>query len=145
MTCSSTLVGAGLRVPEKSREKPVFVEHAGEILWLNRNAKGQLWLNARESKFAEKSQDATPATESQPQGEAPAAKRSAPVRDAGGSDPLPSANGEGAGRSTPPCLCAPAPTERSPRTSHRVPVDRPLRKTGLRCLGCAFSGNLFIR
>ena len=53
-----TLVGAGLKVPEKAREKPVFVEHAGEIFWLNRNAKGELWLNAKASKFTEKKEDA---------------------------------------------------------------------------------------
>jgi len=46
------LTGAGLKVPEKAREKPVFVEHAGEIFWLNRNARGELWLNAKASKFA---------------------------------------------------------------------------------------------
>jgi hypothetical protein len=49
-----TLVGAGLKVPEKPREKPVFVEHGGEIFWLNRNARGELWLNAKASKFGEK-------------------------------------------------------------------------------------------
>lgn len=54
----ATLVGAGLKVPEKAREKPVFVEHAGEIFWLNRNAKGELWLNAKASKFADKKEDA---------------------------------------------------------------------------------------
>jgi hypothetical protein len=48
------LVGAGLKVPEKAREKPVFVEHAGEILWFNKNAKGELWLNAKASKFADR-------------------------------------------------------------------------------------------
>jgi hypothetical protein len=48
------LVGAGLKVPEKAREKPVFVEHAGEIFWFNRNARGELWLNAKASKFADK-------------------------------------------------------------------------------------------
>ena len=52
------LVGAGLKVPEKPREKPVFVEHAGEIFWLNRNATGELWLNAKVSKYAEKNDDA---------------------------------------------------------------------------------------
>ncbi|MBM3852319.1 MAG: hypothetical protein FJ399_04095, partial [Verrucomicrobia bacterium] len=41
------LVGAGLKVPEKAREKPVFVEHAGEIFWFNRNSRGELWLNAK--------------------------------------------------------------------------------------------------
>ncbi len=51
------LVGAGLKVPEKAREKPVFAEHAGEIFWLNRNAKGELWLNAKASKFAGKEAD----------------------------------------------------------------------------------------
>jgi hypothetical protein len=48
----TSLVAAGLKVPEKAREKPVFVEHAGEILWFNKNAKGELWLNAKASKFA---------------------------------------------------------------------------------------------
>jgi len=46
------LTSSGLRVPEKSREKPVFVEHAGEIFWLNLNGKGQLWLNAKASKYS---------------------------------------------------------------------------------------------
>jgi hypothetical protein len=48
------LAGAGLKVPEKAREKPVFVEHNGEIFWLNKNAKDELWLNAKASKFADK-------------------------------------------------------------------------------------------
>jgi hypothetical protein len=47
-----TLIAVGLKAPEKPREKPVFVEHAGEIFWLNRNAKGELWLNAKASKYA---------------------------------------------------------------------------------------------
>jgi hypothetical protein len=50
----ATLAGAGLKVPEKAREKPAFVEHAGEIFWLNKNAKDELWLNAKASKFADK-------------------------------------------------------------------------------------------
>jgi hypothetical protein len=54
----ATLVAVGLSVPEKAREKPVFVEHAGEIFWFNRNAKGQLWLNAKASKFADQGDDA---------------------------------------------------------------------------------------
>ncbi len=48
----ATLVELGLKVPEKAREKPVFIEHAGEIYWFNKNAKGELWLNAKASKFA---------------------------------------------------------------------------------------------
>ena len=49
-------MGAGLKVPEKAREKPVFVEHAGEIFWLNKNAKDELWLNAKASKYADKAE-----------------------------------------------------------------------------------------
>ena len=47
----AVLLNAGLKVPEKAREKPVFVEHAGEIFWLNLNAKEELWINAKASKF----------------------------------------------------------------------------------------------
>jgi hypothetical protein len=54
----AVLTGAGLKVPEKAREKPAFVEHAGEIFWLNKNAKDELWLNAKASKFADKKEAA---------------------------------------------------------------------------------------
>jgi hypothetical protein len=50
----AALAGAGLKVPEKARERPVFVEHAGEIFWFNKNTKDELWLNAKVSKFAGK-------------------------------------------------------------------------------------------
>lgn len=50
----ATLVSAGLKVPEKPREKPVFVERAGEIFWINKNARGEFWLNAKASKFPAK-------------------------------------------------------------------------------------------
>jgi hypothetical protein len=62
----TTFTGAGLKVPEKAREKPVFVEHAGEIFWFNRNAKGQLWLNAKASKFSEKSGGGEDETDQKP-------------------------------------------------------------------------------
>ncbi len=62
------LVNAGLKVPDKAREKPVFVEHAGEIFWFNKNAKGELWVNAKASKFAQ---------ENEPGGEAAAEKKPA--------------------------------------------------------------------
>lgn len=58
---TATLVAAGLVVPEKSREKPVFVEHAGEIFWFNRNAKDELWLNAKASKYADADGEKKPA------------------------------------------------------------------------------------
>lgn len=51
------LTAAGLKVPEKPREKPVFVEQAGEIFWINKNARGELWLNAKASKFADKDKE----------------------------------------------------------------------------------------
>ncbi len=50
----ATLVIAGLRVPEKPREKHVFVQQAGEIFWLNKNARGELWLNAKAAKLGDK-------------------------------------------------------------------------------------------
>jgi hypothetical protein len=55
---TSSLLSLGLKVPEKPREKPVFVEHAGEIFWLNKNAKGELWVNAKASKYADKDEPA---------------------------------------------------------------------------------------
>jgi len=56
------LVGAGLKVPEKPREKPVVVEHAGENLWLSLNAKGDLWLNAKPPGAPDKGEDDGAAT-----------------------------------------------------------------------------------
>jgi hypothetical protein len=49
----AAMVAAGLKLPEKAREKPVFVEHAGEIFWLNKSAKDELWLNAKPSKYSD--------------------------------------------------------------------------------------------
>jgi hypothetical protein len=48
----ASLVATGLKLPEKAREKPVHVEHAGENFWMSRNAKGELWLNAKPAKGA---------------------------------------------------------------------------------------------
>ncbi len=62
-TFLSGLTATGLKVPEKAREKPVFVEHAGEIFWLNLNAKNELWLNAKASKFADKGNEGETADE----------------------------------------------------------------------------------
>ncbi len=51
----STLTEAGLVVPPDSEAKPVFVEQAGEIFWLNKNSTdGSLWLNAKAAKSAAK-------------------------------------------------------------------------------------------
>jgi hypothetical protein len=51
------LTASGLRVPEKSREKPAFAEHAGEVFWLNLNGKGELWLNAKASRYSSGADD----------------------------------------------------------------------------------------
>lgn len=45
----------GLALPPVEGEKPTFVEHGDEILWLNKNSKdGSVWLNAKQSKSAVK-------------------------------------------------------------------------------------------
>lgn len=44
------LVAAGLNIPDDAKTKPTFGECNGEIFWLNRNAKDELWLNAKDSK-----------------------------------------------------------------------------------------------
>jgi len=50
-----TLTDAGLVIPADSEVKPVFVEQAGEIFWLNKNSKdGSLWLNGKVAKSAAK-------------------------------------------------------------------------------------------
>ena len=51
------LIGAGLKIPEKAREKPVVVEHAGENYWLNLNSRGDLWLNAKAPGAGDKDED----------------------------------------------------------------------------------------
>ena len=68
------LTASGLRIPEKSREKPVFAEHAGEIFWLNLNGKGELWLNAKVSKYSDGGDGGRrprPKRKDAPDGEAP--------------------------------------------------------------------------
>jgi hypothetical protein len=51
----ATLTDAGLAIPTDSEAKPVFVEQAGEIFWLNKNSTdGSLWLNAKAAKSAAK-------------------------------------------------------------------------------------------
>ncbi len=51
----AVLTGLGLSLPASEDEKPGFVEHDGEVYWLNKNAKdGSVWLNAKISKSAAK-------------------------------------------------------------------------------------------
>jgi hypothetical protein len=69
--CLEILLSTGLKAPDKPREKTVFVEHAGEVFWLNRNAKGELWLNAKASKYSRKEDEAEEPAESET-AEAPA-------------------------------------------------------------------------
>jgi hypothetical protein len=51
----TVLASAGLNLPESPKAKPTFAEHGGEIFWLNVNAKGQVWLNAKASSATKKS------------------------------------------------------------------------------------------
>ncbi|WP_438480244.1 hypothetical protein [Oleiharenicola lentus] len=46
----AALAAAGLELPASPKDKPTFAELNGEIFWLNVNAKGQVWLNAKASK-----------------------------------------------------------------------------------------------
>ena len=48
----AALVAAGLKKPEKPRERPVYVDHAGEAFWLSRTPDDALVLNAKVSKAA---------------------------------------------------------------------------------------------
>ena len=43
------LGSAGLHLPESPKGKPTFAEHGSEIFWLNANAKGQVWVNAKQA------------------------------------------------------------------------------------------------
>jgi len=71
----AVLVDAGLKVPDKPREKPVFVEHAGEIFWFNRNTRGELWLNAKVAKFAGRKDGGTSTEGSLAREERPAGRK----------------------------------------------------------------------
>jgi len=44
---TASLAAAGLHLPDTPKGKPTFAEHGGEVFWLNANAKGQVWLNAK--------------------------------------------------------------------------------------------------
>ena len=51
----SVLTGLGLALPATEADKPAFVEHEGEVFWLNKNSKdGSVWLNAKAAKSAAK-------------------------------------------------------------------------------------------
>ncbi len=44
---TASLGEAGLRLPDSPKGKPTFTEHGGELYWLNANARGQVWVNAK--------------------------------------------------------------------------------------------------
>jgi len=46
-TVQGLLANVGLQLPDSPKAKPTFAEHGGEIYWLNANAKGQVWINAK--------------------------------------------------------------------------------------------------
>lgn len=49
------LANAGLTPPDSPKGKPSFAEHGGELYWLNVNAKGEVWLNAKAASATKKS------------------------------------------------------------------------------------------
>ncbi|OAM86959.1 hypothetical protein OH491_14945 [Termitidicoccus mucosus] len=54
-----TLIATGLVVPEDSGQKPIFVEHDGEIYWFSKYPKdGTIWLNAKPARSAAKKKSA---------------------------------------------------------------------------------------
>ncbi len=87
----AALTAQGLAIPVaavegESEPKPVFVEHEGEIFWLNRYAKdGSLWLNAKAARSAARKGKAKVDGPAEAEGEtggekAPKASRSRPRR-----------------------------------------------------------------
>ena len=75
----AALVATGLKVPEKPREKPVFVEQAGEVFWLNRNGKDELWLNAKPAQFGAGADDEAQKRSRRPRRATAAAEPPAPA------------------------------------------------------------------
>jgi hypothetical protein len=53
-TVQGFLANVGLQLPDSPKGKPTFAEHGGEIYWLNANAKGQVWLNAKAASATKK-------------------------------------------------------------------------------------------
>jgi len=53
-TVQGLLANVGLQLPDSPKGKPTFAEHGGEIYWLNANAKGQVWLNAKAASATKK-------------------------------------------------------------------------------------------
>ncbi len=70
----NALVTAGLKVPEKPRQKPVIVDDDGQSFWLTRNTKDQIILNA---KAAEKPEGEAEDASEKP-AESPAKEAAAP-------------------------------------------------------------------
>jgi hypothetical protein len=61
----AALAAAGLNVPEDAKTKPTFGEHAGEIFWMNRNTRGELWLNAKAASATKRSRGRKKSEESE--------------------------------------------------------------------------------
>lgn len=68
----SALVAAGLKVPEKPRQKPVYADRGGESFWLTRNTKDQVLLNAKAGEPSTDSKSAKPEPQAKAEEEAEA-------------------------------------------------------------------------
>ncbi|MDF9832595.1 hypothetical protein M2103_000805 [Ereboglobus sp. PH5-5] len=47
---TAALTGLGLQVPAAPNEKPTFVEIGASLYWLNKDNRGNIWINARDNK-----------------------------------------------------------------------------------------------
>jgi hypothetical protein len=54
------LIELGLRIPALPGEKPTFVEIGATLYWLNKDIRGNIWINARENKTAPRKPDWPP-------------------------------------------------------------------------------------
>jgi len=68
----ASLTALGLVLPEKPKEKPATVDFGGEPVWLSKNAKDELWFNAKPAR------EAAPEKKSKKPRRTPAAETSAP-------------------------------------------------------------------
>ncbi|MDF9827177.1 hypothetical protein M2447_001266 [Ereboglobus sp. PH5-10] len=100
---TAALTGLGLQVPATPNEKPTFVEIGASLYWLNKDNRGNIWINARDNKNG--------------------AKKTTPPADADGAQTAKSASTDpvGASRATPD---APPPAPDAP-TDEDVASDAP--------------------
>ncbi len=63
---AAQLTALGLHIPAASNEKPTFVEIGAMLYWLNKDNRGNIWINARENKNGAKKPAGQPPAISEP-------------------------------------------------------------------------------